>query len=114
MNDEKQGGLFDPTAKVSPSNPLSMKKPVVEEVKLRSVREIALEIILKWKKPYFGAVPYMRAMTALEDAKESYGQDPGHDIVSRFLCNAITWRGDDARRMKAELKQHLKNAGIKS
>ena len=26
-----------------------------------------------------------------------------------FLCNASTWRGEDARRIKKELKDLLKN-----
>lgn len=76
----------------------------------RALHLIAEEIKREWKKPYFGAVPYIQAMSRMGSAKEHYGQDPGSDIVARFLCNATSWRGDVARRIKAELKEA---AGIK-
>jgi hypothetical protein len=34
--------------------------------------------------------------------------DSGRDIILRFLGNASTWRGEDAKRIKAELKEMLK------
>ena len=34
--------------------------------------------------------------------------DDGGSIVLYFLSNATTWRGEDARRIKAELKSLLK------
>lgn len=75
---------------------------------LRPIHVIAKEIKEKWKKPYFGAVPYLDAMREMTTAKSSYGLDPGHEILNYFLSNATTWRGEDARRIKAELKEHLK------
>ena len=74
----------------------------------RSLFTIARDIRLHWSKPYFGAVPYLRAMHDLETIDESYGCDDGKSIVLYFLSNATTWRGPDARRIKAELKAMLK------
>ena len=70
----------------------------------RSVRAIARDIVAHWPKPYFGAVPYIRAMSALERPEDAYGFDSGREIIGRFLCNASAWRGPAARYIKAELK----------
>jgi len=70
----------------------------------RTISAIAHEIRNDWKKPYFGAVPYLRAMMSLGDISDHYGLDSGENVVLRFLSNATTWRGDVARRVKAELK----------
>lgn len=74
----------------------------------RSIRQIAREIRATWPTPYFGAEPYIKAMLGLEKPTDKYGQDDGKDIVLRFLTNAKTWRGEDARRIKAELKEIIK------
>lgn len=76
----------------------------------RSLSAIAREIRKTWPKVYFGAVPYLDAMSTLGSITEDYGCDSGHSIVLYFLLNAATWRGPDAKRIKAELK---KLAGIK-
>ena len=75
---------------------------------MRTLREIAGEIRKYWESPYFGAVPYLRAMSTLDDINQPSGYDSGESIVRYFLCNASTWRGDTARRVKAELKGMLK------
>jgi len=71
---------------------------------------IAREISADWKKPYFGAVPYLQAMATLNDIREDYIHDSGKSIVLYFLSNATTWRGETARRVKAELKELCKAA----
>ena len=65
---------------------------------------IAAEIRADWKKPYFGAVPYLQAMSTLDSVEDNYIHDSGKSIVLYFLSNATTWRGETARRVKAELK----------
>ena len=74
---------------------------------MRTLSEIARDIRATWPRPYFGAVPYLRAMGELETIKDKYGYDDAKGIVLYFLSNAKTWRGDDARRIKAELKALL-------
>jgi hypothetical protein len=71
----------------------------------RSLSEIAREIKRTWPKPYFGAVPYIDAMRRLDRITDMYMLDSAKSIVLYFLANAGTWRGDNARRIKAELKQ---------
>lgn len=80
------------------------------QTEARSLYEIAREIRADWKKVYFGAVPYLEAMEQLNCIHDRYGMDDAHTIVLYFLSNATTWRGETARRVKAELK---KLAGIK-
>ena len=74
----------------------------------RSLRTIAREIRSDWKKVYFGAVPYLSAMSTMDSVDEDYGMDSGHSIVAYFLANAGTWKGEVAKRVKAELKAMLK------
>jgi len=76
----------------------------------RPLHVIAREISADWTRPYFGAVPYIRAMRELGDISEDYGQDSARSIVLYFLANAGTWRGDTAKRVKRELKDL---AGVK-
>lgn len=57
---------------------------------------------------YFGAKPYLDAMATLDKVSDNYGLDSGKSIVNYFLSNAATWRGDTAKRIKAELKAMVK------
>lgn len=70
----------------------------------RSLRDIAAEIKKDWEKPYFGAVPYLDAMSTLDSISDSYFLDSGKSIVLYFLANAQTWKGPKAREVKKELK----------
>jgi len=74
---------------------------------IRTLGAIAAEISADWQKPYFAAVPYLQAMRTLGSINDNYGYDSGDSIVRYFLANAQTWRGDTARRVKAELKAML-------
>lgn len=76
----------------------------------RTLSAIAQDIRAHWAKPYFGAVPYIQALAGLDSIRDSYGHDDGRSMVLYFLANAGTWRGPDAKRIKAELK-HI--AGVK-
>lgn len=77
---------------------------------MRPIYVIAEEIKQDWRKPYFGAVPYLAAMSELDSIDDSYYFDSGRSIVLYFLSNANTWRGETARRVKAELRSM---AGVK-
>jgi len=70
----------------------------------RPIYEIAAEIRADWKKVYFGAVPYLEAMFTLDKITDMYYADTAKYIVLYFLANATTWKGEVARRIKAELK----------
>lgn len=71
---------------------------------MRTIAVIAREIRADWKKPYFGAVPYLQAMQGLGMPGEYFGQDSDKSIILYFLANAGTYRGEKARALKAELK----------
>jgi hypothetical protein len=53
-------------------------------------------------------VPYLEAMHCLNTINDDYGYDSAKSIVLYFLSNANSWRGDVARRVKAELKELVK------
>ena len=74
----------------------------------RPIHEIAAEIRRDWSKPYFGAVPYLDAMRSLSAMSDRYYDDTARSIIVYFLSNATTWKGDTARRVKAELKAMIK------
>ena len=76
---------------------------------MRPLKDIAREIIRDWKKPYFGAIPYIEALYSMDKVEDMYGCDEGKSIVLYFLANANTWRGETARRVKAELKEMVKD-----
>lgn len=69
----------------------------------RPVHEIAREIRADWVNVNYGAEPYLRAMGSLHEVEDGYGADRGADIIRYFLGNASSWRGETARRIKAEL-----------
>ena len=73
-----------------------------------SISQLAQIIRQDWKKVYFGAVPYLSAMSSLDNVSDSYGLDKGSEIVNYFLSNASTWRGPVAKSVKAELNLRLK------
>ena len=76
---------------------------------VRSLATIAREIRNDWKKVYFGAVPYLDALSQMDKISDDYGLDSGRSIVNYFLANAQTWRGETAKAIKAELNKMLKS-----
>lgn len=74
----------------------------------RSLATIATDIEKNWENVNYAARPYLDAMHCLEGIRDSYGFDSGKSIVLYFLSNASSWRGPEARRIKAELKGLLK------
>lgn len=74
---------------------------------VRSLRDIAREIRREWRPVNYAAAPYLDAMSELDKISDRYYEDSADSIVRYFLSNASTWRGDTARRVKAELKGML-------
>ena len=75
----------------------------------RSISSIAYDIKRAWAKPYFGAKPYLDAMTQLNNINDKYFHDDAKSVIMYFLANASTFRGNDAKVLKAELKAMLKH-----
>lgn len=74
----------------------------------RPLYQIAYEIYQDWKPVNFAAQPYLTAMASLTSISDSYGMDSGKSIILYFLSNANSWRGENARRIKKELKEMIK------
>ena len=79
---------------------------------MRKIYQIAQDIKTEWSKQksgvYFGAKPYLDAMLTLEDKNSNYGMDSASSICTYFLANASTFRGEQAKLLKAELKAVFK------
>lgn len=75
----------------------------------RTFQQIAKEIQGVWLNIYFGAIPYLDALLKLDttDPKALYLYETAYNIVKYFLANARTFRGNDAKRLKAELKSMI-------
>lgn len=73
----------------------------------RPLCKIAAEIRADWTdaKINFGARPYLFAMMSLQDVNSPYGCEDGKTQVLYFLSNASSYRGEIAKRLKAELKK---------
>ena len=80
-----------------------MEKLII--IKDLEIRQIADLIEADWKKVYFGAKPYLMAMFSLSDINDRYGSDSAASIISYFLANAQTWRGEQAKEIKKVLNK---------
>jgi uncharacterized protein (DUF2267 family) len=81
---------------------------------MRNLSELAVIIDRECNtKPwYVYAKPYVQAMRSLNTISDTYVADSAESVVLYALSNLTYWRGDIARQVKAELKQHLK--GVKA
>jgi hypothetical protein len=77
----------------------------------RPLNVIAREIKATWSQigngvsPY--AKPYLDAMMELDSVDQAYYAEDGRTQVMYFISNARSFRGADAKRLKAELKALL-------
>ena len=83
-------------------------KAYEESLKAMTLSQIAREIRKDWKKVYFGAVPYLDAMSTLNSINDNYFADSGRSVVLYFLSNATTWKGETAKAVKKELNKRAK------
>jgi hypothetical protein len=74
----------------------------------RTISTIAAEIRRDWKNVNYAAKPYLDAMYSLGSINDMYGADDARGVVAYFLSNASSWRGETAKRIKAELNGMLK------
>ena len=83
------------------------QSPGTPELADATVSDLAAEIRKDWKNVNFAAKPYLDAMDSLGSVDDQYFMDDGRSIVSYFLSNASSWRGERAAEIKAELKRRL-------
>ena len=75
---------------------------------MRSVREIAREIEKDWVKVSPYAQPYLDAMFMIDSINDDYYADSAKSVVLYFLANAKGWKGEKAKKIKAELNAMCK------
>jgi len=75
---------------------------------MRPLYEIARDVAKNWPKVNYAAKPYLDAMRELDTLDDPYLYDSGRSVVARFISNAGTWKGPEAKRVKDELKAMLK------
>jgi len=80
--------------------------------KKRPLHEIARDIRKAWARPYFAALPYLEALRGIASTDEMFYHETGASVVRGFLANAQTFRGQAAKALKEELKEHLKSSKI--
>ena len=73
---------------------------------MRNLCDIAKDLIATGKVGY-AAKPYVEAMLELNDTSDEYWYDSGREIVLYALGNLSHMRHPNARRLRAELKQHV-------
>ena len=74
----------------------------------RPISAIARDIRRAWPNVNYAAAPYLDAMRSLNTPTDMYGADDARGIVLRFLYNASTFKGEQARALKTELKAMVK------
>lgn len=84
----------------------------------RTFSAIAAEVMNLWRAKYGNnlpwslkcALPYLQAMLECDttDKDAAYYVETVESVVIYFLANVTNWRGDYAKRIKAELKSMLK------
>ena len=81
---------------------------------MKPLNQLAAEILVDWKQSTstgsyrIFAKPYVEAMLTMHNCEDYYGMEYGDMIVARALNALHQWRGETARRVKAELNEHLK------
>lgn len=76
----------------------------IEKTTVRPLYVIAQDIYKAWPKVNYAAKPYLEAMADLTSIEDKYGYDNARSIVLYFLSNASSFRGDQAKALKLELK----------
>jgi len=95
-------------AALPPALPPAIK--LEEDSGPRSISEIARDIKRSpwWRSnASIYARDYIQAMSCLDTIDDQYGLDSGESIVSYALSNMATFKGEEARAIKLELKKHL-------
>jgi len=75
---------------------------------MRAINQVAKEIKQDWKNISIYAKPYLDAMLTLSKKEDMYYAESAKGIVIYFLANANGYRGETAKKLKAELKEIIK------
>lgn len=70
----------------------------------RPIYEIAADIERNWAKVNYAARPYLDAMHSINSINDMFYADTAKSVVLYFLSNARSFTGENAKRIKSELK----------
>ena len=73
----------------------------------RPIYAIAKDIRRNWSKVNNAAKPYLEAMEEITNISDMFMYETAREVVLRFLSNASSFRGEEAKRIKLELKAML-------
>lgn len=73
----------------------------------RPLSVIAHDIYKAWPKVNFAAKPYLEAIISLNKITDTYYADDARTVVLYFLANTSSFRGEQAKVLKAELRAIL-------
>ena len=85
--------------------------PLPTARQLRLVSDVAADIRKAWPKVNYAAKAYLEAMETMSTMDKPYYEDSAQSVILYFLSNASTFRGEDAKRLKAELKELVASRG---
>ncbi len=74
----------------------------------RPIWATAKDIGKAWRPMNYAARPYWEAMLNISSPDDSFHAETGRAMCWYFLSNAGSWRGPEAKALKAELKEVLK------
>ena len=73
----------------------------------RTISSIMADVKKAWAKPNFAAVPYIAALSTLRTVNDVYIHEDARSLILYFLSNASSFRGPQAKALKAELRALL-------
>ena len=90
---------------------MTPKTPLMLDISATTtIREMAL-MAVEDGHDHVATARYLQAMLdsgdAIDPADFRSGHNGGAELVTRFVVNAKSWRGDTARAVKAELRRRL-------
>ena len=71
---------------------------------MRPISQIARDISIDWQNVKYSAKPYLNALSQLHDVNDRFGFDDAKSLIRYFLANASSYRGENAKKYKSELK----------
>lgn len=73
----------------------------------RKIHLIAADILKEWKNVNFAALPYLSALMTINTINDHFGHDDARSMIRYALSNMSSFRGERAKELKQELKNHL-------
>jgi hypothetical protein len=77
----------------------------------RPIKAIVADVYTEWGDKVdtsgYAAKPYLKALSNVESAEEMYGDEKAEHLLRYLLSNLAQFKGQRARELKEELRDHL-------